>query len=275
MKDFRKRLYEKYHYSAVVLRELVITDFKLRYQGSYLGILWTVLKPLMLFVVMFTVFVKFLKFTDGTRTFPLVLLLGIQLWNFFSEATNMGMFAVVSRGDLMRKVHFPNYIVVVAATVNALISLAINLCVIIIFCIAYRVHFTWRALLVPAGLIELYVLGLGFALLLATLNVYYRDIQHIWEVIMQALFYGIPVIYPLAMAANVSPAFAKVILVNPIAQAIQDVRYLLIDPENTPTAWNYINSWPIKMIPIVLTFAIFAAGFAVFKKHSRKFAEVI
>ena len=92
---------------------------------------------------------------------------------------------------------------------------------------------------------------------------------------MQALFYGIPVIYPLAMAANVSPAFAKVILVNPIAQAIQDVRYLLIDPENTPTAWNYINSWPIKMIPIVLTFAIFAAGFAVFKKHSRKFAEVI
>ena len=122
------KLKERYRYSFIVLKEMVRTDFKLRYQGSFLGIAWSVLKPLMLFCVMYVVFVKFLKFTDGTPTFPLVLLLGISLWNFFAEATNMGLTAIVGRGDILRKIHFPNYIIVVSATVGALISLAINMC---------------------------------------------------------------------------------------------------------------------------------------------------
>ena len=116
------KLKERYRYSFIVLKEMVRTDFKLRYQGSFLGIAWSVLKPLMLFCVMYVVFVKFLKFTDGTPTFPLVLLLGISLWNFFAEATNMGLTAIVGRGDILRKIHFPNYIIVVSATVGALIS---------------------------------------------------------------------------------------------------------------------------------------------------------
>ena len=114
------KLKERYRYSFIVLKEMVRTDFKLRYQGSFLGIAWSVLKPLMLFCVMYVVFVKFLKFTDGTPTFPLVLLLGISLWNFFAEATNMGLTAIVGRGDILRKIHFPNYIIVVSATVGAL-----------------------------------------------------------------------------------------------------------------------------------------------------------
>ena len=109
------KLKERYRYSFIVLKEMVRTDFKLRYQGSFLGIAWSVLKPLMLFCVMYVVFVKFLKFTDGTPTFPLVLLLGISLWNFFAEATNMGLTAIVGRGDILRKIHFPNYIIVVSA----------------------------------------------------------------------------------------------------------------------------------------------------------------
>ena len=125
------KLKERYRYSFIVLKEMVRTDFKLRYQGSFLGIAWSVLKPLMLFCVMYVVFVKFLKFTDGTPTFPLVLLLGISLWNFFAEATNMGLTAIVGRGDILRKIHFPNYIIVVSATVGALISLAINMCVVL------------------------------------------------------------------------------------------------------------------------------------------------
>ena len=140
------KLKERYRYSFIVLKEMVRTDFKLRYQGSFLGIAWSVLKPLMLFCVMYVVFVKFLKFTDGTPTFPLVLLLGISLWNFFAEATNMGLTAIVGRGDILRKIHFPNYIIVVSATVGALISLAINMCVVLVFCIFNQVHFTWNVL---------------------------------------------------------------------------------------------------------------------------------
>ena len=143
------KLKERYRYSFIVLKEMVRTDFKLRYQGSFLGIAWSVLKPLMLFCVMYVVFVKFLKFTDGTPTFPLVLLLGISLWNFFAEATNMGLTAIVGRGDILRKIHFPNYIIVVSATVGALISLAINMCVVLVFCIFNQVHFTWNVLWLP------------------------------------------------------------------------------------------------------------------------------
>ena len=152
------KLKERYRYSFIVLKEMVRTDFKLRYQGSFLGIAWSVLKPLMLFCVMYVVFVKFLKFTDGTPTFPLVLLLGISLWNFFAEATNMGLTAIVGRGDILRKIHFPNYIIVVSATVGALISLAINHVCSAGFLYFNQVHFTWNVLWLPLNFIEFYLL---------------------------------------------------------------------------------------------------------------------
>ena len=99
---FVKRIQERYHYSLVVLKELVKTDFKLRYQGSFLGVAWSVLRPLMLFCVMYVVFAKFLRMSDGTPTYPVVLLLGISTWQFFGEATATGLRAVVDRGDLLR-----------------------------------------------------------------------------------------------------------------------------------------------------------------------------
>ena len=117
-----KRLSERYRYSWVVLKEMVKTDFQLRYQGSFLGIAWSILKPLMLFCVMYMVFVRFLKFSDGTPTFPLVLLLGISLWNFFSEATSMGLNSITGRGDVLRKVDFPKIIIVISATIGSLIA---------------------------------------------------------------------------------------------------------------------------------------------------------
>ncbi len=130
-----RRLSEHYHYSWIILKEMVKTDFQLRYQGSFLGIAWSVLKPLMLFCVMYVVFVRFLKFSDGTPTFPLVLLLGISLWNFFSEATSMGLGSITGRGDMLRKVDFPKYIIVISATIGSLIGLGINMCVVLLFCL--------------------------------------------------------------------------------------------------------------------------------------------
>lgn len=133
MKDFFESLKKRYHYAMVVFKELVKTDFQLRYQGSFLGMVWSVLKPLMLFAVMYVVFVKFLKFSDGTPTFPISLLCGTCLWSFFSESTSMGMQSIVGRGDLLRKVHFPNYIIVASTTMGSMISLGINLLVVILF----------------------------------------------------------------------------------------------------------------------------------------------
>ena len=155
--------------NRVLLYELVKTDFKLRYQGSFLGILWSVLKPLLLFAVMYVVFVRFLKFTDGTATYPIILLLGISLWGFFTEATNIGMNSIVARGDLMRKINFPKYIVILSSMASALISLSINLIVVILFAIITGVEFTPNVLLVPLSIIQLFLLAFGVALILSTM----------------------------------------------------------------------------------------------------------
>lgn len=277
MKNFMKRWQQRYRYALIVFRELVKTDFQLRYQGSFLGMLWSVVKPLMLFAVMYVVFVRFLKFTDGTPTFPISLLCGTCLWNLFSEATTMGMHAVVNRGDLLRKIHFPNYIIVASTTMGSMISLGINLLVVIVFGFFAHAHYTWRVLLVPFSIIQLYAIALGVALLLGTLFVYFRDIAHIWEVILQAMFYATPIIYPISMVAS-NQDFgwaADLLMLNPTTQAIMDIRHNLLSPEYVPNVWSMVDNPILCLLPYVLSAVILAAGVYVFRKHSAKFAEVL
>ena len=171
MKTVAKRIQDRYRYALVVLRGLVKTDFKLRYQGSFLGVAWAVLKPLMLFAVMYVVFARFLRMSDGTPTYPVVLLLGICSWNFVGEATSIGLRSIVDRGDLLRKIHFPNYIVVVSATIGSMISLAINYVVVLIFALFSRVHFTWRVILVPFSVLQLWILALGVSIIFSNMYV--------------------------------------------------------------------------------------------------------
>ncbi|NMN02501.1 ABC transporter permease [Bifidobacterium panos] len=281
MKALVKRIQERYHYAWVVLKGLVKTDFKLRYQGSMLGIAWSVLQPLMLFCVMYVVFAKFLRMSDGTPTYPVVLLMGISSWQFYNEATSIGLRSIVDRGDLLRKIHFPNYIVVASATIGSLISLGINFLVVFVFALFNHVHFTWRVLLLPLNFIELYILALGTALLLATMYVYFRDVSHIWDVLSQVLFYSIPVIYPLSMVIdNTSlgswgPKIAKVQLMNPIAQTVQDIRHNFIAPETQPTIWTLTSNPFLRVIPLVLAAALLVLGVYVFRRNNRKFAEVM
>ena len=266
-------LFEKKN--RVLLYELVKTDFKLRYQGSFLGVLWSVLKPLMLFAVMYTVFVRFLKFTDGTATYPIVLLLGISLWGFFTEATTIGMNSIVARGDLMRKINFPKYIVILSSMASALISLGINLLVVIIFAILTGVKFTPLVLLVPFSIIQLFLLAFGVALILSTMYVKFRDIGHLWEVLLQILFYAIPIIYPITMVSVSHPTIAKIMMLNPITQSIQDIRHNLISPETVPTTWDMINNFWFCVIPITITLLIVIVGGWYFSKNSKKFAEIM
>lgn len=261
----------------VVFKELVKTDFQLRYQGSFLGMVWSVLKPLMLFAVMYVVFVKFLKFSDGTPTFPISLLCGTCLWSFFSESTTMGMQSIVGRGDLLRKVHFPNYIIVASTTMGSMISLGINLLVVILFGLFAHAHYTWHVLLVPFSIMQLYALGLGVALLLASLYVYFRDVAHIWEVMLQAMFYATPIIYPISMVAqnNEFSWAADIMMLNPTTQAIMDIRHNLLSPEYVPTVWTMVDNKLLCLLPYALSAFILWLGIHVFRKYSSKFAEVL
>lgn len=259
--------------NLVLLKELTKTDFKLRYQGSVLGYLWALLRPLMMFAILYIVFAKLLRFGNDIPHYPVYLLTGTVLWSFFTECSQQGLQAMIGRGDLIRKISFPKYIVTVSTTLTAVINLLINLVVVVIFALINGVTLSWTWLLVLPLIIELYLLALGIAFLLGSINVKYRDISSIWDVIIQALFYAIPIIYPISMVAETSTCAAKIILLNPIAQVVQDVRWSLITPAATTTS-GFINGWA-ELFTIGLVIVIFIIGAVIFRRRSRFFAEEI
>jgi len=265
---------EKYGYSLILLRELVKTDFKLRYEGSFLGIIWSALRPLMLFGVMYVVFVHFLRFGAGIPFFAVSLLLAIVLWGFFQETTAAGMRSIVGRGDILRKINIPKYVLVVSASVSALINLGINLVVVLIFALFSGVEFTPMALLIIPIIIELYAFALAVAMILSALYVKFRDLAHIWDVIMQAGYFATPIIYPLSMIIAMSPVAAKILLMNPMAQIIQDARWAVVY-QGTETVWNTLNAVPYMLVPFIIVIVVVVIGVLYFKKASKYFTEKV
>jgi ABC-2 type transport system permease protein len=272
-----KKLLEKYRYSLILLKELVKTDFKLRYEGSVLGMLWSALKPLMLFAVMYVVFVHFLRFGEGIPHFAVSLLLAVVLWTFFSEATGSGMQSIVGNGGILRKINIPKYVVVVSTTVSALINLGINLAVVLVFALFNGVDFSWSALLIIPLIIELYIFALAIAFLLSALFVKFRDLAHIWEVVLQALFYSTPIIYPLSMVlamGTTGQLAAKAMLMNPVAQIIQDARLAVVNVP-TDTVWNTFHNPLIMIIPFLIILVVSIISFTYFKKSAHRFTELV
>ncbi|MEI6237633.1 MAG: ABC transporter permease [Candidatus Saccharibacteria bacterium] len=257
--------------NRILLRELVVTDFKLRYQGSVLGYAWSLLKPLFMFAILYVVFGMLIKL-GSIEHYSVYLLLGIVLWTFFAEATNQGLASIVGRGDVMRKVNFPKYIIVLSTTISALVNLILNMVIVAVFMLLNGVHLHMSLFMLPLYVIEIYMLALGLTFFLSALNVKYRDTGHIWEIIMQAAFYATPIIYPLSMVVDKSDLAAKLIMMNPVAQAIQDARYSLITHDTITISSLFNNGWFV-LIPLIITSVIFAIGVLYFKKNSKYFAE--
>lgn len=265
------RLIQRYRYSAILLRELVKTDFKLRYQGSVLGYLWSLLRPLALFLILYIVFAKFLKFGGTIPHYPVYLLLGIMLWNYFVEVTSGGVGSIVAKGDLLRKINFPKYIVVIAGSMSALINLALNFAVLGVFMVTSGVDVGISILWLPFILLELFVLAIGLSFMLSALYVKFRDINYIWEVILQAAFYATPILYPLSL---IPTGAAKVLMMNPMAQIIQDARYVLITPQSETVSSLYKTGlWHVVPVACVVVLAGLAALY--FRSRSKYFAEEV
>jgi len=220
---------------------------------------------------MYVVFGMLVKL-GSIEHYSVYLLLGIVLWTFFSEATNQGLESIVSRGDIIRKIDFPKYIIVLSTTISALVNLTLNLSIVVVFMLLNGVGLHMSALLFPLYIVEIYVLALGLALLLSALNVKFRDMSHIWEIIMQAAFYATPIIYPLSIVIDKSQTAAKFMMMNPLAQAIQDARYSLITHDTATVVSLFKNSW-YALIPIGIVIIVFTTGVVYFKRNSKKFAE--
>lgn len=253
-----------------LVRSIGVSDFKVKYNSSILGYFWTLAKPLMLFSILYVVFTKFIKIGANIPYYSIQLLLGIIVWNYFSESSITAMNSIVSKGGLIRKIYFPREIIVTASGLTSFMTLLLNLAVIPVFLIIKEVPVTTQAVLIVLLLAELFIFTVGLSLLLAAMFVKFRDIGHIWEVALQGLFYATPVIYdPSVIPASIRPY----VMLNPIAQIIQDMRHVVI----TPTAVTSESVLPgiFKLMPYAIAIIVTLVGVFYFRSASKSFAEEV
>jgi ABC-2 type transport system permease protein len=254
-------------------RALAVTDFKLRFFGSALGYLWQLMRPLMLFGVLYFVFSEFLQFGGDVRFYPQALLLGIVLYSFVSEATSVALRSLVQREPLVRKIDFPRLAVPLASVVTALFNLGLNLIPVFVFLLAAGGTPRWSWLELPVILAFMLVFVLGLAMLLSALFVRYRDVEPIWDVLLQILFYASPIFYTVqTIIHEAGIGWARVIMCNPFATALQQAKHAVIDPSHLAAGQAFgTQAW--LAVPVGIAITVFALGLVVFMRAAPRIAE--
>ena len=248
---------------------LAANDFKLRFFGSALGYLWSLMRPLMLFGVLYFVFTEVVKFGAGVAHYPVYLLTGIVIFTFFSETTSRGVTSLIERETLLRKIRFPRMVVPLSVALHALFNLGLNLVVVFVFVLASGIAPRWSWLELFPLVLVLVLLATGTTMLISALYVRYRDIQPIWEVVLQILFYATPILY---VTATLPDNLERKAMVNPIAAVMTQLRHAVIDP-NAPTAAEAIGGGVRLLVPLAVTLGVFALGFWVFAREAPRIAE--
>ena len=255
-----------------LLRTISLTDFKLKFYGSVLGYVWQLVRPLMLFGVLYYVFTHFLKFGNIVKHYPSVLLTGIVLYSFFAEAVSTSVDSVVRNEPLVRKVQFPRLVIPASSVATAFLNLLLNLIAVLVFIVllqGVRPHVQWLEF--PFVLLSLVVLASGVSMLVSSLYVRYRDVRPITEVLLQVLFYATPIFYTVERITDTTLRHALIML-NPLAPIVQQARHSLIDP-TAPTAAAAAGGTVNLLVPIALTLGIFGLGFWVFSRQAPQIAE--
>ncbi len=254
-------------------RALAVTEFKLRFFGSVLGYAWQVMRPLLLFGVLYVLFTQVIDVGNDTPLYGVALLLGLVLYTFFSEATGTAVGSIVERENLVRKIEFPRLAVPLSVVLTALFNLGLNLGVVAVFLLASggSVRWSWLELIPLVALLAL--LASGLAMLLSALFVRARDVKPIWDVVLQVLFYGSPIFYTIETVQASAPDWvAKVLMLNPFAAILQQARHAVVDPEYVSAASAIGGAWRL-LAPLAIIVGVFAIGYAVFRRAAPRLAE--
>ncbi|MEA2367064.1 MAG: type transport system permease protein [Thermoleophilaceae bacterium] len=249
---------------------LAILEFKLRFFGSVLGYLWQLMRPLLLFGVLYVVFTQFVRIGGDVRFYPAILLTGIVLFTFFSDATSRSVTSVSDRENLVRKIEFPRLVVPLAVLLVAYFNLVLNLIAVLVFVLATGVEPRVEWLALPLLLLPLGLFAGGLAMLLSAPFVRFRDVQPIWEVVLQVLFYASPILYVL----DVLPDEFRhpVVWLNPLATILVQSRHSLID-ETAPNSWDAAGGMVYLLIPGAIVLGVLVLGFWVFNREAPRIAE--
>jgi ABC-2 type transport system permease protein len=249
---------------------LGVLEFKVRYFGSLLGYFWQLMRPLLLFGVLYVVFTEFVKLGAGVEHFPVLLLTGIVLFTFFADATQGAVTSVLDRENLVRKIQFPRVVVPLAVVTTAVINLAVNLLAVMVFVLASGVtpRVTW--LLLPIPLFALVVLAVGVSMLLSALYVRFRDLRPIWEVALQVLFYASPILYAVEVIGN--HTIRKALMLNPIGAILQQTRHWLVGGDAASAA-QVVGGGARLLVPAAIVVAAALLGLWVFNREAPRIAE--
>jgi lipopolysaccharide transport system permease protein len=254
-------LYELAGYKDLILR-LAWSDFKLRYKNSVLGFLWSLLEPLMMLVVLYVVFSNLMRIQ--VEHYQLFLLLGIVLWNFVDRGTTMGLFGIIGKPSLVQKVYFPRDVLVLSSSITALMMTILELVVFVLFLAAFRVFPGYTILYFPIIFCFEFIIVLGFSLGLSALNIYFRDVQFIWRLILQVGMFATPIFYPV----TIFPEYLQgIVMLNPIARIVSTLR----DSTLYGIAPSASNLAYIALSSLI----ILAIGYTIFERCEPNFAEAI
>jgi ABC-type polysaccharide/polyol phosphate export permease len=240
---------------------LAKTDFKLRYHGSFLGYIWALLKPLLIFLVLNFVFANI--FGPGIPYYSLNLLTGIMLWNFFAEGTLTGLTSLMNKAGIITKIALPKWVIVISSTLNVLMTFLLSLVILAVFFISYKVFPDVASILWFLGIcVMTYGIIVIFSLLTAPLFLKLRDLNQIWEVLLIIGFYAAPIIYPIEAIPSGTRAL---IALNPMTHMIQWSKEVLINGTPPPLLEYFVTASAIIIVYLIAS--------KIFTKTSARAAE--
>ena len=241
-----------------LFEELVKRDFKNQYRGAVLGVVWSVLSPLLTLLVMRLVFTQF--FGRNTPHYTTYLFCGNLVFSYFNESTGQGMTSLMGNAGIFSKVNVPKYLFLFSKNVQTLINFGLTLCVFFVFCVLDNITFTWKfiCLLFPVGCLVLFNIGVG--LILSALFVFFRDIQYLWSVFTQLLMYMSAIFYTID---NYSPMVRNLFLLNPVYLFIRYFRKIVID--------GTIPTPQFHLLAAGYALAALGVGAYMYKKYNHEF----
>lgn len=248
---------DNYYFNLV--KSFAWTDFKLKYHGSLLGYLWSLLNPLLTFGILYVVFSHFVRFQIAH--YPLFLFLGIILWGYFNEGTFNALTSLYIKSNIMKKIYFPRTAIVLASNLTTFLGFLLNFLVFLFFVLLSGLELHFLSLLSILFFTNLFLLTLGVSYIVAGMNLRFIDVQHIWRILLQLLFWLTPVIYSLEMLPE---SFRFLLYFNPLVLILEGMRKLFLE--------NFF-SFPFYFLSLLFSLVVFFLGYFVYRKMSVSFAE--
>lgn len=255
-----KLLDQLYQYREL-LKSNVKKDIRGKYKGSFLGVLWSFLNPVLMITVYFIVFSVIIKNTQ--KNYLLYLTTGLIPWIYFSNSINMGLSALTSNAGIIKKVYFPREILPISIVTSGLVNFIISGIIVIVMIIIYRIPFTVQFAIIPIIVVAQYMMTLGAVLILSVINVYFRDMEYIMGFILNLIFYGTPILYSIDSFAGT--VIYKIIMLNPMTHVINGYRYILMGIGN-------VRALDIAFLTL-FSFSVLCIGLYVFNKLEKGIAE--